>query len=957
MSKPSSVLGDENYEKYRKFVIEKESSGNYQEPPNRFGFVGGYQMGAAALEDAGYIKKGASARYGNRALLDDANWTTPGGLNGFLNNPRAQDQAFDKYTANNYRALISNGVIKPNDPPDVVAGNLAAAHLIGAGDLKNKGLGGADGNGVTAASRFKGAAAAINGAATDPPAGSKGAANAKRSTTPEPRRIYNGSDRKLSESRIPNTVTIGEASQVDEIPVPFPNPLSVYSSFNPIITLSCLTKEAIRDPKSSYKAGDLGEIVLRNSGAGSFAQDTLMTTRDNPSGRYDFYIDNLDIDSVMSFNRQTKGSNATSISFEVIEPYSMGVFLQACEVAATKQKWEQGYLNAVFLLTIEFIGFNSDGEPEIVPNTARHIPMTFKEIGMSVKSNGSRYSAKGQPFNEMVFDNNHRLFEVDIAVSGKTVQEILQSGEFSLQTVINKRLQEIASKEGVPTEFDEIVIVFPKPDEINSMTEINDSNSSATNQNNSSVITVSRSDSSSTLIQDTETLNVIGLSKMDFDSTTGGESQVNKQDDVQEDPAKPVNRSKVVYDSKTRQFIYSQGTSIVSAISSILIHSEYCKTSSSSAKTDKLGMKEWFRIETQVDFQTPKEGNLGGNSPPKLLIFKIVPYKVHSERDSAPSAPVKGYDQLRNEAAKVYDYIYTGNNTEILNFEIEMKHAFFNTIAADHNKLNKQVVTNPQQSSTTEGDTAPVTPDNRPIVRNDLTGNMRTGRNLSITPDSGGTISEDQKTLIAKAFQKALYESETDLITASLTVAGDPYYLADSGMGNFSNTGSGRFNVTDTYAMDYQSGEVDIIINFRTPLDYDQDTGIATFGNSEVVEQFSGLYKINKVNHRIQKGKFTQELTLQRRKREFAKPIEAEYANVGSEALVDETGQVSSIRRNTETGELYDGTGLYDSGGRAIANPKDTRQVNKTTTVSANSNTPAMTDADKAQQFTDWNIP
>jgi hypothetical protein len=33
----------------------------------------------------------------------------------------------------------------------------------------------------------------------------------------------------------------------------------------------------------------------------------------------------------------------------------------------------------------------------------------------------------------------------------------------------------------------------------------------------------------------------------------------------------------------------------------------------------------------------------------------------------------------------------------------------------------------------------------------------------------------------------------------------------------------------------------------------------------------------------------------------------------GSSAIYDETGQVSSIRRNDETGELYDGGGLYDT--------------------------------------------
>ncbi len=969
-------MGADNYEKYRNFVRNKESGGNYQ-IENPFGYIGAYQFGAQALQAQGLIKPGVVTDYGSlgrtqaeraaahkRLLEDDSNWTIPGGKQAYLNNRQLQDQAFDRLSEQNFSTLSKKGVITPDTPPDQIAGYGAASHLLGAGAVANGKLLKTDANGTSGSAYFKGASKAVNGAATGvPPDRPTASSTVPRSNTPDKRTVYNGSDRKLGETRIPNTVTIGASNPVEDIPVPFPNPLSAFSKFNAVFTLSCITADAHRDPKNTYKAGDLGEIVLRSAGAGSRSQETAMTTRDNPSGQYDFYIDNFDMNSIITFNQQTKGSNATDVTFEVVEPYSMGVFLQACELAARKNNWPNGYLNAVFLVTIEFVGFDDNGDPITIPNTTRNIPITIKDIAMTVKHGGARYTVKGHPSNELPLDNNYRLFEVDIAVSGKTVQEVLQTGEFSLQTVLNKRLQEFAEKEKSPTAFDEIVIVFPKVDNSNVLEgEGQDSNGSATSQGTTQVITVSRNDSASNLIQDTETLNEIGLSEMDFDNTTSGESKVNKQNDVQEDPKKPVARNKVVYDAKTRQFIYSQGTSIINAISSILINSKYCKNALETNKVDEIGMVNWFRIETQVDYQTPKEGNIGNNSQPKLLIFKIVPYKAHSEKSSAPSALVKGYDKLKSEAAKVYDYIYTGRNTEVLNFEIEFKQAFFNTVASDQNKQNKQTFNSGQYSATTQSNTAPKTPDNTPVAKEVLSGNDRAGKNLKVDPNDGGTTAEDHKTLIAKQFQRALNESETDLVTATMTIMGDPYFLADSGLGNFSNRGSGRFNVTDTNAMDYQSGEVDIIINFRTPLDYDQDTGIMSFGDTEIVDQFSGLYKVNFVTHRFQRGKFTQELKLQRRKKQSAEAISeneaaAPYAG-GSEEIVDETGQVSNLRRNTETGELYDGTGLYNSGGRATANPNNTSETNKTTTVAANSASPTMTDAERKQMFTsDWMVP
>ena len=984
-----NVMGADNYEKYRNYVRTKESGtpgGNYS-IENRFGYIGAYQFGAEALQSQGLLKPGITTAYSklgstpseraaaHKELLNNPdNWTIPGGKQAYLNDKKLQDQSFDRLSQQNFTTLSRNGIITPDTPPDQIAGYGAASHLLGAGAVSSGKLSKTDANGTRGSEYFKGASRAVNGASTGvPPDKPTASGNAQASKTAEPRKVYNGSDRKLGESKIPNTVTIRASDPQVDIPVPFPNPLSAFASFNSVITFSCITPTATRKPLETYKAGFIGEIVLRSAGAGSTSQETAMTSRDNPSGQYDFYIDNLDINSIINFNKQTKGSNATDISFEVVEPYSMGVFLQACELAARKNGWGNGYLDAVFLLTIEFVGFDENGDKIGVINTTRHIPMTIRDISMTVKHSGARYIVKGHPSNELPLDNNYRLFDVDLAVSGKTVQEVLQSGEFSLQTIINKRLQEFSEKEKVPTAFDEIVIVFPKAGDFSINSDDDEEEDNGAVNSTSTTITVSRKTSASNLIQDTETLNEIGLSEMDFDSTTGGESRVNKQNDVQEDPKKPVVRNKVVYDAKTRQFIYSQGTSIINAISSIMVNSKYCKNNISERKVDKNGMINWFKIETQVDYQTPKPGNIGASSLPKLLIFKIVPYKVHSAPYSAPSAPEKGYDQLKNEVAKVYDYIYTGQNTEILNFEIDFKHAFFNSIAADQNKMNKTLVTNGQQSSTAGSNTSSKTLDNTPEVKNPFTGNTRPGRNLDVDPDDGGTISEDEKTRLAKTFQRALYESETDLVNATITIMGDPYFLADSGMGNFSNTGSGRFNVTDSNAMDYQSGEVDIIVNFKTPLDYDQDTGIMTFGNNEVVEQFSGLYRVDFVNNRFSRGKYTQELKMQRRPKQTAEPVSDNEA--ASEYLVginiyNEDGSLSNFRRNPETGELYDATGLppgtdrfsekdkrSESNQGATANPNDKSQENKTTTVSANSATPVMTDAERKQSFSNWMGP
>ncbi len=116
----------------------RESGGNYK-AFNKYGYAGKYQMGEAALIDAGYYKK-ASRVYNNdwRGIF-----TGKDGVNSiqdFLNNSQAQENAqiiFKKKQwiylkavgANKYSGQIINGY-KITD-----SGLLAGAHLKGAGSV------------------------------------------------------------------------------------------------------------------------------------------------------------------------------------------------------------------------------------------------------------------------------------------------------------------------------------------------------------------------------------------------------------------------------------------------------------------------------------------------------------------------------------------------------------------------------------------------------------------------------------------------------------------------------------------------------------------------------------------------------------------------------------------------------------------------------------------------------
>lgn len=131
-------LQGQDWENYRNKLGQRESGNDYSKV-NSIGFCGRWQMGAAALQDLGYVKSG----WGTRSLINKEAWTGKDGINSrdaFLGNTKVQDSAFRKYTQANYKGLLRLKVIDKGTPKDQVAGFLAAAHLKGTGgarDFKN----------------------------------------------------------------------------------------------------------------------------------------------------------------------------------------------------------------------------------------------------------------------------------------------------------------------------------------------------------------------------------------------------------------------------------------------------------------------------------------------------------------------------------------------------------------------------------------------------------------------------------------------------------------------------------------------------------------------------------------------------------------------------------------------------------------------------------------------------
>lgn len=146
-------------------VAQRESSGN-QRIVNPYGYAGLYQMGTAALIDAGYIKAGTPSK-SNNSMNDASVWTGKNGITSvsqYLDSRDAQQNAWETYQARNWQTMQSVGATAYSgqtmaDGTVITDSGLIFASQFGVGKLQaylknggtcveGKGTATNDGNGV-----------------------------------------------------------------------------------------------------------------------------------------------------------------------------------------------------------------------------------------------------------------------------------------------------------------------------------------------------------------------------------------------------------------------------------------------------------------------------------------------------------------------------------------------------------------------------------------------------------------------------------------------------------------------------------------------------------------------------------------------------------------------------------------------------------------------------------------
>ena len=656
-----------------------------------------------------------------------------------------------------------------------------------------------------------------------------------------------------------------------------PNPLENFASYAPLWTMAVLTPQQFNKP-ALYRteSPDTLSNVIFSSG-GRFDSQRVRTLYGTP----EYYVNNFTMRSIISATEKTGNSNATKFEFEIYEPYSFGLFLQSCQIAALNAGYSSYLDNTPYVLRLDIVGFDETGQRLGSPSTEfisnggflnairpKFFVLKLSGINFDANEGGSTYKVTGIPYNHQAFADATNTMFSDIKIfPGKlgTVREVLVEGENSLCTVINKNEERLVAEEkiGIPDVYE---IQFPEK----SSDFISNQNLPIDKRATQDVTPddIAPAGGSQTIkgtsiaVQTDFGDNPIGQAKFGFEQGKGGNFVFKKEGDVRDEKTGLITRDKMTIDPKTRAFHFAQGQSINDIIVQIILSSDYAKSAMNPDNIEN-GFIKWFRIDVQLEFG--EFDDLIGDYARKI-IYRVVPFLVHHSVFSNPNTPPLGYVELEKKICKKYSYIYTGENVDVLKFDIQINNLFytganFSPESATPTEVNKDqqgIAANPTQSPRAGKGSDPK-------AQTSNTGRARNFANPGAAKNKpkGGSNTADAAQLVAESFHQAFVSgSSADLIKVDLEILGDPYWIVDGGMANyFSKPVTENALITEDGTANYEGIDAYVYITWRTPTDINEGNGNYEFATAGRESPFGGIYRVTMCENQFVDGMFKQKLT------------------------------------------------------------------------------------------------
>lgn len=691
------------------------------------------------------------------------------------------------------------------------------------------------------------------------------------------------------------TGTTPETTQIGGVPQnikPTPNVLSDFSTYTYNINLHVLTaadyKVMINNPqdftptRNIISGGNKYNKTYTTTGTGTQRSEEFVD---------DFYFDGLQIKTVIGPSSPLRSSNVVDIKFTIVEPYGLTFVNRLIDIQRDELDGAN-YLDTPYLLEINFFGTDDVGNQIEIVDQQKFICIKIATMKIKVTSKGAEYQIQAVPFHYQANFASSQALKSNFNVTADTVGSYFANDSNADQGELNDAVREQTNTAGdvnaTNNQTAQQVVSGP-------------TNTGGAGGGRGLINATTAPPPGSAVYKPPVTVNTTSLpgaynhwnlrEAIDGHIDVADTIRFNIDPEISEakivDPNKNTVRNTPAVDPKTASkgnttsktgpqavgpdltksvHNLNAGTQILAVIDMVMLNSDYIlnQLNDSSIKNKPADNRvnsaqqlsdlkngapvNWYRTIPQVELtRFDSVRNVWG----KIITYNIQKYTYYNDKhDAASKSPPP-------PAVKEYQYIYTGQNTEVIDFNIEFNALHFVPVQVNNANTTALNIAKLDESGNTKGKKETNQRDVNPVQKQLYSGDQST------TVGGSETRVEAQN---AEAFAKNIYTAAgADLLNIKLSILGDPQFIKQDDI--HYNPSYLKFNYNDQFvppgttnsiAMD--NGEIFCNLIFKTPVDIDDNTGLLRTDGRYSRAYYSGYYKILTVDSEFKGGKFTQSL-------------------------------------------------------------------------------------------------
>jgi hypothetical protein len=589
----------------------------------------------------------------------------------------------------------------------------------------------------------------------------------------------------------------------------------------------------LKKPKSASSMPKT--LVMRTGGIGS-DNDRFSHPFD-----VDFFIDDLKFTTLGAAPAQaTANTSVVNISFQVTEPRGVTLLERLRDLAKKMLPPGESYMNVPYLLEIKFTGYTENGTPVPKIVAPKYIPIKITDFSFNVTESGAIYTVKGVPFNHSVFQQVQATIPADIQIKAGTLSDIFENQADSKKARSDGRTSDSRIPAGSKNEKVSLSQAINK----------HESNKTKSTKRTPKPEGDAKKQSTQTelvppMAEKADKIRFVLDKDIANAKLTIGQDPKSNATKVDPKTGKFKNfvdshRGNVKLDKKTGLVRINAGTNIVKLVNSLIVSSSYIDDNiiESAEAAQKTGKPiKWFQVVPRI------EKSLGWDKKAGRYKFEYV-YDILPRPMFYSDFPFVDKSMPNGKGIhKIYDYIFTGENTQVLNFRLRFNVAYVQTMS---------------QGSGNVADKDPANALN-PGVK-------------ELTRSKEGSLQAGQsvKKVRANDLFSNIMNDGTDLVTADIDIVGDPAYLPTGDFFMDKQYGDNPSIYLDPF---YPDGTINMVlsppyvqVNLKTPTDYNDLTGLMDPSQAGRYKssEFNGVYRVLDIESTFSGGVFSQRLSVMR---------------------------------------------------------------------------------------------